>query len=266
MAKVSYRKIGHKGADTIAPGNTLESFEIAVEHGVDMIEFDVLRDREGRFVIAHDYGDAASRRPLGLIDALDAFCQPPLDEIDFNLDLKLPGREAEVAGALSGHGLVERASVSTMEVESIVKLRRLEPELRIGWTVPKTRRDWVSYRWAGPAVAATLAAMRNRMPKTIASKAPELGVTSIWAYHRLVTPRLVEATREAGLELMAWTVDEADRIAKLAEMGVQGIVSNDPRLFNGALPAEPEPEREREREPETEKTEKTEKPEKSGKG
>ncbi len=53
-----YRRVGHKGADAITEGNTIESFEAAVECGVDMIEIDVLRDREGRFVIAHDHQDA----------------------------------------------------------------------------------------------------------------------------------------------------------------------------------------------------------------
>ena len=39
------RRIGHKGADHIAPGNTPASFDAALAHGVHMIEFDVLPDR-----------------------------------------------------------------------------------------------------------------------------------------------------------------------------------------------------------------------------
>ena len=54
-------RVGHKGADHVAPGNTIESFEAALEHGVDMIEFDVLRTRDGRLVLAHDYEDAERR-------------------------------------------------------------------------------------------------------------------------------------------------------------------------------------------------------------
>jgi glycerophosphoryl diester phosphodiesterase len=50
-------RVGHKGADHVAPGNTVESFRAALEHGVDMIEFDVLRTRDGRLVLAHDYDD-----------------------------------------------------------------------------------------------------------------------------------------------------------------------------------------------------------------
>src|SRR5437763_358411 len=41
------RRVGHKGADLIAPGNTYESFDAALFAGVDMIEFDVLPEREG---------------------------------------------------------------------------------------------------------------------------------------------------------------------------------------------------------------------------
>lgn len=141
-----YRRIGHKGADAISPGNTIDSFLTAVEHGVDMIEIDVLKGREGRLIVAHDYQDALRRRPLDLTDALDAFLDPPLDQVEIDFDLKLPGREAELAGALAGHGLFERSMISTMEVSSLLKLRQLEPDLRLGWTYPKTRRDWTQYR------------------------------------------------------------------------------------------------------------------------
>jgi glycerophosphoryl diester phosphodiesterase len=205
-----------------------------------MIEFDVLRDRDGRLVVAHDYADAASRQPLGLIDVLDAFCEAPLDEVEFDCDLKLPGREPELAGTLAGHGLLDRAMVSTMEIESLVKLRKLEPDLRLGWTIPKIRRDWTRDRWAAPALVAGLMALRRRMPKTIAAQAPELGVSAVWAYHRLVTPKLVAAAHDAGVELFAWTVDELEEIAEFEEMGVDGIVSNDPRLFRGEAPARAE--------------------------
>lgn len=229
-----YRRVGHKGADAITQGNTLESFEAAVEVGVDMIELDVLRNREGRLIVAHDPHDALSRDPLELTEALDAFCYEPLDEVEIDCDLKLPGREAELAGVLAGHGLVERAMVSTMEVSSLKKLRQLDPDLRLGWTYPKTRVDWTSHGWATPAVGAGIAVMRRRFPKILLQTAPELEVDAVWAYHQIVTRKAVEAAEEAGVELIAWTVDELDRMVQLLEMGVHGIVSNDPRLFDKA--------------------------------
>jgi glycerophosphoryl diester phosphodiesterase len=230
----SYRRIGHKGADAIVTGNTAESFDAAVEVGVDMIELDVLRAKEGRLIVAHDEHDALRRRPMDLTEALDLFREPPLDEVEIDLDLKLAGREAELAGAISGLGLVDRAMVSTMEVDSLLKLRKLEPDLRLGWTYPKTRVDWTRHGWAKPALVAGLSAMRRRFPATLEKRVPELGVNAAWVYHPIITPRLVEAARNAGVELMAWTVDDEERIRELIEMGVDGICSNDPRLFEAA--------------------------------
>ena len=61
------RRVGHKGADLIAPGNTCASFDAARDVGVDMIEFDVLPEQgRGRLVLAHDYEDAARRLPATL--------------------------------------------------------------------------------------------------------------------------------------------------------------------------------------------------------
>jgi glycerophosphoryl diester phosphodiesterase len=229
-----YRRIGHKGADAIVTGNTVDSFDVAVEHGVDMIEMDVLRAREGRLIVAHDADDALRRRALDLTEALDAFLEPPLDEVEFDCDLKLAGREAELAGAIAGRGLLDRAMVSTMEVESLRKLRQLEPDLRLGWTYPKTKRDWTQYGWASPALAAGLSALRRRFPVTLAAKGPELGVDAVWAYDAIITPKLVEVATDMGIELIAWTVDDAHRMRELLAMGVGGICSNDPRLFEVA--------------------------------
>ena len=50
----------------------------------------------------------------------------------------------------------------------------------------------------------------------------------------LVTGRLVRAIDGAGGELYVWTVDEAPRIAALRALGVSGIITNDPRLFDVA--------------------------------
>src|SRR5690348_6449631 len=101
---LNLRLVGHKGADLIAPGNTIESFHAAAAAGVHMIEMDVLwlpdahlpLEQRHPLVIAHDWEDAGRRTPLKLTEALDAFLEPPLDKIEIDLDIKLPGREEEV--------------------------------------------------------------------------------------------------------------------------------------------------------------------------
>jgi glycerophosphoryl diester phosphodiesterase len=234
------RRVGHKGADLVAPGNTLESFRAAVEHGVDTIELDVLWLRDAHLpleqrhplVVAHDWQDAARRTPLTLTEALDAFLEPPLDGVEIDLDIKLPGREEELVEALRERGLSQRAMVSTMERYTLGKILELAPELRRGWTYPKVTRDWTSKRWAKLPMATALVAMRHRLPGLAAMELPKLGVQAMWVYHPLVTPRLARICELAGVELIAWTVDEEARMRKLLAAGVHGICSNDPRLFD----------------------------------
>ncbi len=231
--------MGHKGADLIAPGNTLESFRAAVEAGVDTIEFDVLwlpdshlpLEQRAPLVVAHDWHDAERRTPLALTEALDAFLEPPLDRVEIDLDIKLPGREEEIVAALRERDLVGRAMVSTMELYSLGRILELEPGLRRGWTYPKVTKDWASKRWAKAPMLAALAVMRRRLPGLAAEKLPKFGVEAMWVYHPLVSARLARITKLAGVELIAWTVDDAARMRKLAEYGVDGICSNDPRLF-----------------------------------
>jgi glycerophosphoryl diester phosphodiesterase len=233
------RLVGHKGADLIAPGNTLESFRAAVEAGVDTIEFDVLWLQDGHLpleqraplVVAHDWGDAGRRTPLSLTEALDAFLEPPLEEVEIDLDIKLPGREEEIVAALRERGLIERAMVSTMELYSLGRIVELEPKLRRGWTYPKVTRDWTSKPWAKPAMLAALAGMRYRLPGFAAEKLTKIDVSAMWVYHPLVSARLGRICKLAGVELIAWTVDEEKRMRELVAMGVDGICSNDPRLF-----------------------------------
>jgi glycerophosphoryl diester phosphodiesterase len=235
------RLVGHKGADLIAPGNTPESFAAGVEAGADTIEIDVLWTRDGHpridaaqrtpLVVAHDWEDAERREPLTLAQALDAFLAPPLDRVEIDLDIKLPGREEEIVAALRERELLERAMVSTMELASLARIRELEPRLRRGWTYPKVTKDWTSKRWAKLPMLAALVWMRERLPGLAARELPQLGVSAIWVYHPLVSPRLARIADLAGVELIAWTVDDAARMRKLTAAGVHGICTNDPRLF-----------------------------------
>ena len=46
--------IGHRGANSIAPENTLKAFQKAIDLGADCVEFDVHESKDGEVVIMHD--------------------------------------------------------------------------------------------------------------------------------------------------------------------------------------------------------------------
>jgi len=228
------RRVGHKGADHIAPGNTTASFDAAVKAGVDMIEFDVLPEKEGsdRLILAHDYVDAGAREPHTLEEALEHLASETFAEIELDIDLKLPGYELRVLEALRSHGVLERALISTQHTESLALLRSAEPGVRLGWSVPKLTRDpfrsWVT---KAPAYAA-LQAFRATLPRRAVAAIRARRCDAVMAHWRLVTPRLVRAIRAAGGELYVWTVDDLARLRALEALGVTGVITNDPRLFD----------------------------------
>jgi glycerophosphoryl diester phosphodiesterase len=225
-------RVGHKGADHVAPGNTAASFEAALAHSVDMIEFDVLRTRDGRLVLAHDY--AAAERPgcLTLEEGLDLFAGEAYAGVELDVDLKLPGYEREVVEGLGRRGLLERSLVSTMYVESLDRLGELEPGLRRGWSVPRVQRDYLNAHVVVRVPVYGMAAyMRARMPGLAAARIRSGGCEAIMSHHILVGRRLVKAVHDAGGQLYVWTVDDARKIRALEQLGVDAVITNDPRLF-----------------------------------
>jgi glycerophosphoryl diester phosphodiesterase len=228
------RRIGHKGAAHIEPGNTRASFDAALRHGVDMIELDVLSehtDGSGRLLVAHDYEDMHSRTPLRFAEALEHLAGEAFAGLELDVDMKIPGYELRVLEALREFGLVERTLISGMFTDSLDRIRAAEPTLRLGWSVPRVRRDYTTTMLTAIPALAILTGYRAALPARARKALREGRFDAIMAHWRVVTPRLVRAVREGGGELYVWTVDEAEHIAKLTELGVDGIITNDPRLF-----------------------------------
>jgi glycerophosphoryl diester phosphodiesterase len=228
------RRVGHKGADLIAPGNTFESFDAALAAGVDMIEFDVLPERldgTGRLLLAHDYHDAGSRSPATLDEGLTYLSSERFAGVDLLVDMKLPGYELRVAEALDAHGVAERCLISTQYIESLDVIRASGSRGRLGWTVPKLRRDPFRNPAMLPVAYAGLAVLRATLPRRAARAIRAGRCHAMTAHWRLVTPALVTSVLGAGGELYVWTVDELPRLRALDALGVSGLITNDPRLF-----------------------------------
>jgi glycerophosphoryl diester phosphodiesterase len=233
------RRIGHKGADHIAPGNTTASFDAAIAHGCDMVEFDVLPERDeasgeytGRLVLAHDFKDAARREPLTLEEGLDHLGGDAFAGIELDVDLKTHGYEERVIAELRKRGLESRTLISTMETVSLPILRRASDAVRIGWSVPKVRRNYLANPATKPLALATVQVLRRTVPRAVTRAMRAGEVDAVMSHFSLVTPHFVRSVRRAGGELYVWTVDDAKRIRRFERMGVTGVITNDPRLFD----------------------------------
>ncbi|MBJ7348800.1 MAG: glycerophosphodiester phosphodiesterase, partial [Thermoleophilaceae bacterium] len=216
------KRIGHKGADSIEPGNTTESFDAALKCGVDLIEFDVLC-WDGELVIAHDPHDAQVRDTLTLAEALDHLGRPEFANVGLDVDMKHPGFEDELVAALDARGLANRTLVTTMHYLSLAHVRRLSSEVTCGLTIPLVHRDWT--KAAKPVqllVSLMILGHRRYQPWRVARHLRAGEIDAVMAFHALVTPRLVRKVHEAGGELYCWTIDDAKTITRMAKLGVDG--------------------------------------------
>jgi len=231
------RRVGHKGAAHIEPGNTLASFDAALRHGVDMIELDVLSERtdgSGRLLVAHDYRDMREREPLPFERALEHLSGERFAQIELDVDVKLQGYEHRVLNALRDFDLVGRTLLSGMFPESLDLIRVAEPGLRLGWSVPRVRRDYTTDALTAVPALAILTGYRAMLPRRARAALMAKRFDAIMAHWRVVTRALVRAVAQGGGDLYVWTVDSAAQIARLTAMGVDGIITNDPRLFEAA--------------------------------
>jgi glycerophosphoryl diester phosphodiesterase len=249
MTERTIRRVGHKGADLLAPGNTDASFDAALAAGVDMIEFDVLPEPpadwrtisvadaakrawpDGRLVLAHDWGDASKREPHTLEEGLAHLASDAFAGIELDIDLKLPGYELRVLDALRAVGMLDRTLISSQYRHSLRLIRAAEPSVRLGWSVPKLQRDPFRYAPLVPAAMVAMLAWRSALPARAARAIRSGECDALMAHWRLVTPGLLRAIRGAGGQLYVWTVDERPRIEALSALGVDGVITNDPRLF-----------------------------------
>lgn len=207
--------LGHRGASAHAPENTVEAYELAFAMGADGVELDVRRG----FVCRHDPGPAGPGT-ITLPQALDA-----CEGMFVNIEIKnLQGEEdfdetetlaAEVVELLAERSWRDRVLVSSFNLSTINRVKQLAPELPTGFLVMIPPDADVAGR--------TIERVRRH------------GHDAIHPHHTGVMPRLVELATAAGLDVHTWTVNDAQRMRDLADMGVASIMTDVPDVAVATL-------------------------------
>jgi glycerophosphoryl diester phosphodiesterase len=209
VASAPMLRIGHRGASALAPENTIASVRAALSAGVDGIEFDV----SPGLIVAHDRG----RPGPALADFLGDLRELSPAETEFIVDLKDAGYEYDVLAACHQAGLAARCIFSTGEFAALANLNAVA---RTSATI-SAGRAWLPTGRRTPAVA-----MYHRS-----------GARDATVRHDAVTPDLVDAVHDRDGRVYAWTVNSRAGIERMRALGVDGVISDDPRLFH-AEPAD----------------------------
>jgi glycerophosphoryl diester phosphodiesterase len=226
-------KIGHRGAAALASPNTIAAVEAALAHGVDMIELDVFGRPDRSLVLGHSRKELGAE-PVTLEDVF-AFLAEQAPETGLVADVKGAGWEKELVEALRRHGLVERTVASTSDVGTLHALRRLEPKLSRSRTYPRGRLYLGRRRTFVPVAGPVLVAMRLALPYRVAGLVGEAEASAMTLNHRLVTRAAVERCHERGAAVLAWTVNDRTLLGRLDALGVDAVITDDPRMFAEGL-------------------------------
>jgi len=231
--------IGHRGASAVAPENTMAAFREAIAVGADGIEFDVRLTRDGVPVVIHD---SSLRRTGGVNQRVADLSWQELSKIDVgswfkagsfagetvpsleelfelfetnNLSLYLemkcdsPAEYRPLADAccrmIHEHSLKERVVVECFQLPALEVLKEIDPGIKT-------------------------AALFDRvfMDQSIVARATEIGAMAVALHHRLARKGLVGKSKQAGLHVAVWTVDDPIWIDRARSIGIDALITNDP--------------------------------------
>ncbi|MHC4563690.1 MAG: glycerophosphodiester phosphodiesterase family protein [Planctomycetota bacterium] len=226
----------HRGASLVAPENTLAAIRAAIDQGADWIETDVQRTADGVVVLFHD---TDLKRVAGVDRALTDMTYDELKQIDvgapfspefagqrvptlkeairavkgrakLNIELKGGADDeqlvADVVAILRARNVIADSVIVSTDVDTLAKVRQLEPDLTIGLGVAVTVGD-----------------------------VAEADVDFISAGARLATAAFIRRMHRNGKRVLVWTVDDPTEMVRFIEMGVDGITTNDPQALRKAV-------------------------------
>jgi glycerophosphoryl diester phosphodiesterase len=221
--------IGHRGAAAVAPENTLESLRQAVSAGADFVEFDVGPD----LLLAHSDRESPAE-PLTLDAALEYL---KAQGVGVQVDVKGVGYEDRIVEALRRHVLPPPVIVSSAFPATLRTIRGLQPDVVRSIGYPQDRYGISRLRWPSPAVRLGAACLRAAVPLRLRLLVRRSGADAIALHHTLCSAAAVRYAHANGKPLFAWTVNDPRAVRRLAALGVDGIVSDDPGMALATLRA-----------------------------
>ena len=227
--------IAHRGASGHAPENTMAAFQLALEMAADGIELDAMLTKDGEVVVIHD--DSLDRTTNGTgavhdftlaelqrLDAGGGEKIPPLSEVLthfagrflINIELKnyssiFDSLPIKVAEMIKTHKCAQSVLISSFNPFNLPRFHRRLPEVPVGLLTNKNKaRHWL---W--------------RL----------FHYDALHPYFSDVDASLVSALHARGRQVNVWTVDDPAEIRRLADLGVDSIITNDPKSTRTILEA-----------------------------
>jgi glycerophosphoryl diester phosphodiesterase len=201
--------------------NTVAAFDFAVNNGCDGFEFDVRYTRDRRHVLCHDpehRGRTVADHDYSGLERRHGYNLPCLEEVlhrfgsnsFLDIELKVPGNEQAVVAVIHASPPQRGFVVSSFLPEVLLRLHEIHAPLPLGYICkhPEQAELWAA-----------------------------LPIKIFIPHHSLVSERLVAEVHARGVQLFAWTVNKRADLMRLASWGVDGLISDDPKLLSATFAA-----------------------------
>jgi glycerophosphoryl diester phosphodiesterase len=199
--------LGHRGSrcSPLVPENSFAAFDLALQHGCDGFEFDIRLTRDGVAVVCHD--PAFNRLAISRSNASSLADLPTLEAVlkrygrrgFLDIESKVSGAETQLRRLLSRHPPKRGFVVSSFLPRVLLEMHRLDAKVPLALICGNPRQ---LQRWQ------------------------DLPIKAVIAYQSIVTCRLLKDVHQAGKSLYVWTVNRKSAMVRLADMGVDGIISD----------------------------------------
>lgn len=211
-------RIAHRGVPSLAPENTLESYEKAHLLNMDLWETDVRQSKDGVLVLMHDASVARTTSGQGVVEEMTAAQLAALGVPTFDQFLELAGRhEANILPEVKGQsegieqamlrsieaaGMLEKTRVQSFSTKSLEELQQLK--------LCRTYYPWILWVGKNPQGVTVVAPMAEAL---------------------LVNPWMVRQAHGLGLEVWPWFagLESSFTVSWVLSLGVDGLMVDDPR-------------------------------------
>jgi glycerophosphoryl diester phosphodiesterase len=241
--------IAHRGGRSLGPENTLYTFKRAVELGTDVLEMDLQTTSDGALVILHDREVDRTTNGTG---AVDSFTLPNLKKLDAgfrwspdnsgsyplrNKGVTIPTL-SEVFEAFPDARI--NIEIKSSQVNTIQNLCRSIRDNRMSEKVMVACFDagkLGEFRSICPEVATSAGASEAAMfywlqwanlESAYSPSAQALQIPEAYGEYRIATRRFVDAAHARNMRVHVWTVNEAEAMQRLIDLGVDGIMTDYP--------------------------------------
>jgi glycerophosphoryl diester phosphodiesterase len=215
--------LGHRGAKGVAPENTLASFQVALDVGVDMIELDVHLSKDGELVVIHDPDLERTTDGSTLQEVYDLVQGVTLINIEIKTaqdGSRYPGIERKVVEFVRQNEAIAFTIISSFDFPTLQDVQRLEPELVCYAIISKDYFREME--------------IKGNCGSDIVTDLKRNGFCQVAVNKHYLDSDLMSLLDQAGFKVCAWVVNDVDEMWKYADLGVDRITTDRPDLLLSA--------------------------------